>query len=84
MQRLTNRSDKGYALPEEMRHRALERLGRWEDMAEQLECEQADIAAQLEQLRRVGKERSVRFRELFARKLTVSTVLDMLRQSEVQ
>ena len=83
MQRLTDRSDKGYALPEELRHRALVRLGRWEDMFEQLECEQLDIAAQLEQLRRVGKEGSVRFRELLARKLTVSTLLDMLRQREV-
>ena len=58
------------------------RLGRWEDMAEQLEKEQTDISAQLESLRRAGKEKSVRFRELFARKLTVSTMLDTLRRSE--
>ena len=51
-------------------------------MAEQLEQEQADIAAQLETLRKAGKEKSVRFRELFARKLTISTMLDLLRRSD--
>ena len=51
-------------------------------MAEQLEQEQADIAAQLETLRHAGKEKSVRFRELFARKLTISTMLDLLRRSD--
>lgn len=56
-------------------------FSRWEDMTERLEQEQADIAAQLERLRGAGKEKSVRFRELFARKLTVSTMLDTLRRS---
>lgn len=82
MDRLTEKLKDGYSLPAELQARALMRLGRWEDMAEQLEKEQTDISAQLESLRRAGKEKSVRFRELFARKLTVSTMLDTLRRSE--
>ena len=82
MDRLTEKQKDGYSLPAELQARALMRLGRWEDMAEQLEKEQTDISAQLESLRRAGKEKSVRFRELFARKLTVSTMLDTLRRSE--
>lgn len=81
MDRLTEKQKDGYSLPAELQARALMRLGRWEDMAEQLEKEQTDISAQLESLRRAGKEKSVRFRELFARKLTVSTMLDTLRHS---
>ena len=82
MDRLTEKQKDGYSLPAELQARALMRLGRWEEMAEQLEKEQTDISAQLESLRRAGKEKSVRFRELFARKLTVSTMLDTLRRSE--
>ena len=82
MDRLTEKQKDGYSLPAELQARALMRLGRWEDMAEQLEKEQTDISAQLESLRRAGKEKSVRFRELFARKLTVSTMPDTLRRSE--
>ena len=82
MDRLTEKQKDGYSLPAELQARALMRLGRWEDMAEQLEKEQTDISAQLESPRRAGKEKSVRFRELFARKLTVSTMLDTLRRSE--
>ena len=82
MDRLTEKQKDGYSLPAELQARALMRLGRWEDMAEQLEKEQTDISAQLESLRRAGKEKAVRFRELFARKLTVSTMLDTLRRSE--
>ena len=82
MDRLTEKQKDGYSLPAELQARALMRLGRWEDMAEQLEKEQTDISAQLESLRRAGKEKSVRFRELFARKLTVSTMLYTLRRSE--
>lgn len=82
MDRLTEKQKDGYSMPAELQARALMRLGRWEDMAEQLEKEQTDISAQLESLRRAGKEKSVRFRELFARKLTVSTMLDTLRRSE--
>ena len=82
MDRLTEKQKDGYSLPAELQARALMRLGRWEDMADQLEKVQTDISAQLESLRRAGKEKSVRFRELFARKLTVSTMLDTLRRSE--
>ena len=81
MERITQKTADGYLVAPEHQTQALMRLGRWEDMMEQLEQEQADIAAQLERLRGTGKEKSVRFRELFSRKLTVSTMLDTLRRS---
>ena len=81
MERITQKTADGYWVAPEHQTQALTRLGRWEDMMEQLEQEQADIAAQLERLRGTGKEKSVRFRELFSRKLTVSTMLDTLRRS---
>ena len=82
MERLKEKNENGYCVPPAQQARALARLGHWEDMAGQLEQEQADIAAQLETLRQAGKEKSVRFRELFARKLTISTMLDLLRRSD--
>ena len=64
MERITQKTESGYYVPPEQQAQALARLGRWEDMTERLEQEQADIAAQLERLRGAGKEKSVRFREL--------------------
>ena len=81
MERITQKTESGYYVPPEQQAQALARLGRWEDMMEQLEREQAEISALLEELRAAGKEKSVRFRESFARKLTVSTMLDTLRRS---
>ena len=81
MERITQKTESGYYVPPEQQAQALARLGRWEDMMEQLEREQAEISALLEELRAAGKEKSVRFRESLARKLTVSTMLDTLRRS---
>ena len=83
MERLTTKNeDSSYTPLPGMQERAMQRLGCWEDMAEQLEQEQAAAAAELEALRGRGKEKSVRFRELFARKLTVANMLDALRRSD--
>ena len=83
MERLTTKNTDGsYAPLPGMQERAMQRLGCWEGMAEQLEQEQAAVAAEMEALRGRGKEKSVRFRELFARKLTVANMLDALRRSD--
>ena len=81
MERMTQKTADGYTVAPEAQAQAITRLGRWEDMMEQLEREQAEISALLEELRAAGKEKSVRFRESFARKLTVSTMLDTLLRS---
>ena len=81
MERMTQKTADGYTVAPGAQAQAITRLGRWEDMMEQLEREQAEISALLEELRAAGKEKSVRFRESFARKLTVSTMLDTLRRS---
>ena len=84
MERFTQKAKGGDAIAPELQAQAIMRLGRWEDTVEQLEHEQAEIAAQMESLRAAGKEKSVRFRESFARKLTVSTMLDALRRSDAK
>lgn len=81
MERMTQKTADGYTVAPEAQAQAITRLGRWEDMMEQLEREQAEISALLEELRAAGKEKSVRFRESFARKFTVSTMLDTLRRN---
>ena len=84
MNRITRKTKNGYSIPPELQESATARLGQWEDMIESLEREYEEISLQLENLRTTGKGKSVRFRELLARKLTVSTMLDTLRRSESQ
>ena len=55
--------------PEQL-EQALARLAQFEDMAQGLDREQAEIAQRLEQLRSQGREKTVQFRELLAQKLT--------------
>lgn len=54
---------------------AIERLALFETMVETITAEQDSLAAELEALRSQGKKNSVKFRELFAKKLTNSSVL---------
>ena len=49
--------------------RALDRLGRCEDLLSDLEREQTELSQKLEELRVQGKNRTVQFKELMARKL---------------
>ena len=42
MERITQKTESGYYVPPEQQAQALARLGRWEDMTERLEQEQAD------------------------------------------
>ena len=50
-------------------HQALDRLGRCEDLLSDLEREQTELAQKLEELRLQGKNKTVQFKELMARKL---------------
>ena len=80
MERLTKKEGDNYVLSPELYTVAVQRLGKMEDMLEQLLAEKDEIASQLEAQRNAGKEKSVRFRELFARKLTVMNTLDLCRR----
>ena len=48
--------------------RALERLARCEDLLSSLEREQAELSEKLEALKVQGRQKTVQFRELMARK----------------
>ena len=69
MERHTVRAGGAVSVPPDQLEAALERLARFEDMALGLEQEQGDIAARLAALRAQGKDKTVQFRELMARKL---------------
>ena len=58
---------------------AIERLALYEDLCEELQARQQALALQMETLRAEGREKSVKFRELFAQKLTNAAFLSMLQ-----
>ena len=70
MERYTQRREETWALAEGAElSRALDRLGRCEDLLSDLEREQTELAQKLEELRLQGKNKTVQFKELMARKL---------------
>ncbi len=69
MERYTERTQDKTVVREGRLEEALERLAVFEDMFEGLERDQVYITRQLEELRSRGKEKTVQFRELLARKL---------------
>ena len=70
MERYTQRREETWALAEGVDlSRALDRLGRCEDLFSDLEREQTELAQKLEDLRLQGKNKTVQFKELMARKL---------------
>ncbi len=70
MKRYTAKTSAGWILAEEdTLPQALERLGKCEDLFSGLECEQSELSQKLEELRGQGKNKTVQFKELMARKL---------------
>jgi len=69
MERYTEKAQDKTVVREGRLEEALERLAVFEDMVEELEQDQVYITGQLEDLRSRGKEKTVQFRELLARKL---------------
>ena len=70
MERYPQRREETWVLVEGAElSRALERLGRCEDLLSDLEREQTELSQKLEELRVQGKNRTVQFKELMARKL---------------
>ena len=70
MERYTQRREETWVLVEGAElSRALDRLGRCEDLLSDLEREQTELAQKLEELRLQGKNKTVQFKELMARKL---------------
>lgn len=56
-----------------------ERLAKYEAFRQRICQRKAEIPAELEALRRAGKEKTVKSRELLAEKLMVETILTQLR-----
>ena len=70
MERYTQRQADAWTLSEGADlSQALKRLARCEDLLSDLEREQTELSQKLEELRVQGKNRTVQFKELMARKL---------------
>ena len=69
MERYVQRRENGLVLDENTLPQALERLARCEELLSDLEREQQELAARLEDLRGQGNNKTVQFKELMARKL---------------
>lgn len=58
---------------------AINRLGRFEDFYEHLQESQRELPKALQQLRSEGKEKTVTYKELMAKKLTANHILTLLK-----
>lgn len=63
---------------------AVDRLGVFEDVYEDLIAAQEHLSAQLEELRLQGKTKSYQFRELMGKKLVNSNILSLFRTYGIQ
>ena len=82
MQPLTTREGTGYVLSPERYDAGVRRLGALERMWADLEARHAAIPGELQALREAGKEKTVKFRELMAEKLTNAAILSALERAE--
>ena len=82
MQPLTTREGTGYVLSPERYDAGVNRLGALERMWADLEARQAAIPGELQALREAGQEKTVKFRELMAEKLTNAAILSALERAE--
>lgn len=84
MERLTRADGEGYAVDEAFIGKAIDRLAKFENMLERLLNERDETAARLETLRKEGREKSVTFKQLLARKLTNSNMLALLESHGIE
>ena len=82
MEPLTTLEGTGYVLSPERYDAGVNRLGSLERMWADLEARQAAIPGELQALREAGKEKTVKFRELMAEKLTNAAILSALERAE--
>lgn len=80
MPRLTLNTENGTQLAAGVSlHQVEEKLAAFEQFGEDILAEQDKIAEKMDFLRSQGKEKSVKFRELFAQKLTNAAILARLK-----
>lgn len=81
MNRLTTRTGSTHSVSD--LQQAIERLAAYEDLHEALEREQISLTTQMEALRAAGKEKTVRYREMFHKKLQNRDLLTLLQSHEL-
>ena len=80
MRRLTIKNGKEFAVPESGIPEAMSRLAAFEDIYEDLANSIAAIQAELGKLKAAGKEKTVRYKELFGQKLVNNRIMDLFER----
>ncbi len=81
MDRKTGRDETGYFAQDcvctagAARGEAIDRLGKFETLWQDIEAEQLTLSAEMEKLRAAGKQNTVKFRELMVKKLNNANML---------
>lgn len=78
MERMTQKDGETY-FSETDREALVQRLGKFEDVYEHLLRQQEKTEADMEELRRQGRQKSVTFRQLMAQKLGNGNLLALLK-----
>ena len=81
MERMTRKTADGWTVPDVQQ--ALVRLAQWEDFAQAMLDERAQLTQALEALRAQGQTKSWKFKETMGRKLANRQVLDALQQAHL-
>ena len=80
MKRLTIKGSEGVTVPDSEVQNALRRLAAFEDVYNELAENMAAIPVELEKLKAAGKEKTVRYRELFGQKLMNGEIIAMFER----
>ena len=67
MNRLTYQTDRGFEVSDI--DKAIERLAKYEEIHEAMEREQEELSINLARMREEGKEKTLKYREAFTKKL---------------
>ena len=92
MSRLTKKTENDYLVDAEylvqkensFTGEAVDKLAAFENFAQHLAEEQVQLTAELEELKAQGKGNTVRFRQLFANKLTGQNTLILLKRFGIE
>ena len=83
MTRLTTRNGPDGVVTDADASRVLARLAAFEDLYDEVLAQDQAIPAELVQLRAAGKQKTVRYRELFAQKLLNDQIVAMFRRHSI-
>jgi len=80
MERLTINNDIGFSVPDSRLNEAIQRLAAFEDVYDELAVSMVAIPGDLAKLRAEGKEKTVRYKELFGQKMLNNHIIALFER----